>query len=223
MNGPSCPLSTKAFSFACTALKPSADAGRGETEEQIFGGLDRIGLKRAGHVHEVEGVQMVEMHDMVVQILHPEHEVPDVGGVLGDFHLDRVFEGAGGGQRVGIGAHAAGALREVLYVAGVAPRPKIVSRPRYRVPTLRASLTRPSFTSTSMRRWPSIRVRGSMTTGPVKWLWGVFLASLMGAPSSFHRTGQFVPETGSLQPMHGCPAPTGQLVPIEFDLQGSCS
>lgn len=36
---PSCPLSTKAFSFACTALKPSADAGRGETEEQILAAL----------------------------------------------------------------------------------------------------------------------------------------------------------------------------------------
>ena len=100
------------------AVRRRGARGNGGTD---FGGLDRIGLKRAGHVHEVEGVQMVEMHNMVVQILHPEHEVPDVGGVLGDFHLDRVFEGAGGGQRVGIGAHAAGALREVLHVAGVAP------------------------------------------------------------------------------------------------------
>ena len=67
------------------AVRRRGARGNGGTD---FGGLDRIGLKRAGHVHEVEGVQMVEMHDMVVQILHPEHEVPDVGGVLGDFHLN---------------------------------------------------------------------------------------------------------------------------------------
>ena len=63
---------------------------------------------------------MVEMHDMVVEILHPQNKVADVGGVFRDFHLDGVFERAGGGQRVSIGAHAAGTLREVLHVTGIA-------------------------------------------------------------------------------------------------------
>ena len=61
------------------------------------------------------------MHDVVVQVLHAEHKVTDVGGVLGDFHLDRVFERAGGAQCVGVGAHAAGTLRKVLHVAGITP------------------------------------------------------------------------------------------------------
>src|ERR1700734_102494 len=38
------------------------------------------------------------------------------------------------------------------------------SMPRNMVPELQASVTRPPLISVSMRRWPSIRVTGSMTT-----------------------------------------------------------
>ena len=45
---------------------------------------------------------------------------------------------------------------------GSRPR-KMISSPRTIVPELNASVTKPSLTSTSTRRWPSMRVTGSMT------------------------------------------------------------
>src|SRR5579875_3695795 len=46
---------------------------------------------------------------------------------------------------------------------GSRPR-RISSIPRNIVPELHASVTRPPLTSVSMRRWPSMRVTGSITT-----------------------------------------------------------
>lgn len=64
---------------------------------------------------------MIEMNYMVMQELHAQHEIADGGGVLRDFHADGVFQSAGGGQCVGIGTDAAGALCEMLRVAGITP------------------------------------------------------------------------------------------------------
>ena len=82
-------------------------------------GLDRICLERGGHIHEIQRVQMIEMHHMVMQVLHAQHQIADGRGVSGDFHADGVFKGAGGGKGVGVGAYAAGALREMLRVTRV--------------------------------------------------------------------------------------------------------
>ena len=156
------------------------------------------------------------MHDMVVQVLHPEHEIPDVGGVLGDFHLDRVFEGAGGGQRVGIGAHFRSVLREVLHVAGVAP-----DQNRFKAAVQAADAA--GFADAPVLHF-HFNAQVAFDTGQ-----GIdddrsgemahqtfFLASLMGAPSKPQNGDSLSQKPGSLQPMHGCPAPTGQLVPLNL-------
>ena len=85
-----------------------------------LGGLGRVGLKGGGHVHEVERVQVIEVHHVVVQVLHAQHEVADERGVAGQLYLHGVFQRAGGRQGMGIGAHAAGAGGEELGVARVA-------------------------------------------------------------------------------------------------------
>ena len=125
-------------------------------------GLHRIGLERADHVHPVQGVQMVEMHDVVLHVLGAEHQVADQFGVGRNDDAQRVLDGAHRGQGVHGGADAAGALGKRPGVARIAPA-RMISSPRTIVPELKASVTMPSFTSTSMRRWPSMRVTGSMT------------------------------------------------------------
>jgi hypothetical protein len=54
--------------------------------------------------------------------------------------------------------------RWVMAQASRGSRPsRICSTPRHMVPEAQASVTLPPSTSQSMRRWPSMRVMGSMT------------------------------------------------------------
>ena len=85
-----------------------------------LGGLGRIGLKRGGDVDEVESVQMIEVHHVIMQSLHAQHQVADQRGIAGQFDLHGVFQRAGGRQSMGIGAHAAGTGGEELGVARIA-------------------------------------------------------------------------------------------------------
>ena len=62
---------------------------------------------------------MIEVHKVVVHEQQTKHQIADIGGIGGNAHLDGVFQSAGGRQRVGIGAHAAGTLGEVLGIAGI--------------------------------------------------------------------------------------------------------
>ena len=88
--------------------------GRGQRR-----GLGRIGLEGGGHVYEVQGVQVIEVHHVVVHEQQAQHQIADIGGIGGQGQAHGVFQGAGGGQGVGVGAHAAGTLGEVLGIAGV--------------------------------------------------------------------------------------------------------
>ena len=86
------------------------------------GGLLRVRGQGCGHVDPVQGVQVVEVHDVVMQELRGQDEVADEARVVGQVlvHADGVVHAAGRGQGVGVGAHAAGTLGEVLGVARVA-------------------------------------------------------------------------------------------------------
>ena len=89
-----------------------------------LGSLGRISLEGAGDVHKVQGVQVVEVHDVVVQLLLGQEQVADIGGVGRNLEalvsvMDGVFQRTCGGQGVGVGADAAGTGSEVLHVAGI--------------------------------------------------------------------------------------------------------
>ena len=40
--------------------------------------LGRIGLQGAGDIHPVQRVEMVKMHDMIVNVLGPDHHITDI-------------------------------------------------------------------------------------------------------------------------------------------------
>ncbi len=86
-----------------------------------FSGLVDVGGQTAGDVDEVQGMQMIEMHDVVVHELGGQHQVADDGRVVGQFlvHADGVVDATDGSERVHVGADAAGALGEVLCIAGI--------------------------------------------------------------------------------------------------------
>lgn len=114
---------------------------------------------------------------------------------------------------MGIGAHAAGALREVLHVAGRA-RPKSFPRRGTGAAIARASLTPVlhfHFVLAGLRYGS-----GSMTTGPA-WLWGVFSFAHGCSLLVFMNGDSLSQKPGSLQPMHDVRA-HGQLS-VEFDLR----
>ncbi len=85
-----------------------------------FGSLLGIGLEGANDVHPVKGVQMVEMHDVVVEKLSAHEQVTDQPGVVGDLHLDRIVHAAYRGERVDVGTHTAGPLGEQPGIARIA-------------------------------------------------------------------------------------------------------
>ena len=67
---PNWPLSTKAFNLSWTALRSSAVVLRlGEISLASLAAFWRIGREGAGHVHPVQGVEVIEMDDMVVHEL----------------------------------------------------------------------------------------------------------------------------------------------------------
>ena len=88
------------------------------------GGLRGIGLQGARYVNPVKGVQVIEVHNVVVQEELAEDQVADIGRVGRDVLVggveNGVFQGAGGSEGVRVSADAAGTLGEVLSIAGIA-------------------------------------------------------------------------------------------------------
>ncbi len=80
----------------------------------------RVGLQRGDDIHPVQCMQMVEMHDVVVDVLCADHQVADQLGVGRDADLQRVLDGADRGDGMHQGAHAADALGEGPGVARIA-------------------------------------------------------------------------------------------------------
>ena len=106
------------FGLHCGKVFGLGRAGRNGLGK--LGGFGRVGLQGIGHVHKVERVQMIEMHHVVMHELHGHDKVADVGSVGRNGLVDGVFKRAGRGKGVRVGADAAGALGEVLSVAGIA-------------------------------------------------------------------------------------------------------
>ena len=86
-----------------------------------FSGFADVGIQAVGHIDEVEGMQMIEVNDMVMHELRGHHQVTDDGGVVGQnlIYADGVVDGAGGSECVHIGADTAGTLSEVLGITGI--------------------------------------------------------------------------------------------------------
>ena len=85
------------------------------------GGFGRVGVEGGGDVHPVQGVQVVEVHDVVVHVLLGDHQVAQDVGVGRDGDVQRVFHGPDRGESVHGRAHAAGPLGERPGLTRVAP------------------------------------------------------------------------------------------------------
>ena len=83
-------------------------------------GLVGIGLERGDDIHPVEGVQVIEVHHMIVYILLCDHEVAHQVGRLGDLNAQGVFHGADGGEGMHRCAYSARPLCESPCLPGVA-------------------------------------------------------------------------------------------------------
>jgi hypothetical protein len=79
-----------------------------------------IRLQRRHHVHPVQGMQVIEMHDMVVDILAGNHEIADQLGIVGNGIIQGILHGAYRGDAVHQGTDAADTLGEGPGVARVA-------------------------------------------------------------------------------------------------------
>ena len=84
-----------------------------------FRRLARIGGEGAHDVDPVKGVQLVEVHQVVLHVERRIHQVADDVGVLRDLDADGVFDRTDGRESVNAGADAADAFDERPGVAGV--------------------------------------------------------------------------------------------------------
>jgi len=84
-----------------------------------FGRALGIGLEGRHHIHPVQRVQVIEVHQVVVHVQVQLHQVADGVGVLGNLDRQRILDGAHRGQRMGAGAHAADAFGEGPGIARV--------------------------------------------------------------------------------------------------------
>ena len=84
------------------------------------GRLLRVGFQRAGHVHPVERVQVVEVHDVIMDVLAGGDEVAQQPGVHRRVDVERGFDRTDRGERMHRRTHPADALREVPSVPRVA-------------------------------------------------------------------------------------------------------
>lgn len=64
---------------------------------------------------------MIEVNHVILYILNPHDQIPDDAGIIGNFDLQRIFNGANTRHRVHGGADAAEALGKVVSVTRVTP------------------------------------------------------------------------------------------------------
>jgi len=86
-------------------------------------GLGRVGLQGADHVHPVQGVQVIEMDDVIVLVLRAMHEVANQASILGIF-TPTALSTASRGQSMNVRSDPAGTLHEMLGIPGIAPLPE---------------------------------------------------------------------------------------------------
>lgn len=103
------------------------------------------------------------MDDVVLDAQGSADQVSHEAGLDGHRVLERVFHRSQGRDGVRTRADAADAFHKSPNVPGSRLQ-AITSMPRYCVVDVQAFLMTPSPASISTRRWPSMRVTGSMTT-----------------------------------------------------------
>ena len=84
------------------------------------GGLFRVCLEAGNNVDPVEGMQLVEMHRMVVHVEHRFHDVAHHFGIGRNTDAERILNGANRAKRVDGGTHAANTAYEHPGIARVA-------------------------------------------------------------------------------------------------------
>ena len=84
-------------------------------------GLARVGVKGADDIHPIQGVQMIEVDDVVVQKLCAHKKIADNAGIFRDGQPQGIFHAAHRGGTVNIGAHPAQPLGKNPGVFRIAP------------------------------------------------------------------------------------------------------
>ncbi len=130
---PSWPLSTNLASRAWTSPKYLGEVfGQLEMLRAISEVFARVGLQRADHVDPVQGVQMVEVNDVILHVLGAKHQVPHHFGVRRHGDAQRVLDRADRGQGMHGRADAAGPLGKGPGVARIAPRKDLLEAAHHR-------------------------------------------------------------------------------------------
>jgi hypothetical protein len=84
-------------------------------------GLFGVGLEGAHHIHPVEGMEMIEMDDVIMEELCPHEKVSDDPCVVRNGHLGGHVHATHRGEGMDVGADAARALGKEPCITGVAP------------------------------------------------------------------------------------------------------
>ena len=79
----------------------------------------RIGLQGADNIHPVQGMQMIEMDDVIMLELGTMEQVSDNTCVFGNFDANRIFDCPHRGQSMCVRSDAAGALHKMLRIPGI--------------------------------------------------------------------------------------------------------
>ncbi len=82
---------------------------------RLFG----IGLEGTDHIHPVQGVEMVEMNDMVLLELGTHHQVSDDTRIVGYLNSHSIFDCPHRGQVMNHRSDASGTLTEEWGIAGI--------------------------------------------------------------------------------------------------------
>jgi len=97
----------------------------------------RVGLQRTDHVHPVQGMQMVEVHHVIVDVLLGDHQVADDVRRLRNLDIQRVLDGANGGDGMNQRTYTTGALGERPGVPRVATLQDDLDPPHHRAGRVR--------------------------------------------------------------------------------------
>ena len=114
-------------------------------------------------IDPVERLQMIEMDDVILQHLGTGHQVADQLAVRRHLDAERILHGAHRRQSMDQRANAANSLRKGPGIARIAAAQDDLDAAHLGAGAERLDDIAAPSTSTSIRRWPSIRVIGSMT------------------------------------------------------------
>jgi len=95
------------------------------------GRLNRIRLEGADDIHPVQGVEVVEMDDMILLILGSMQEVPKDAGIFGNLYTHGMFHCPHRGQSMGVGSDSTGTLHKMVGVPGISTEQNDLDPPEH--------------------------------------------------------------------------------------------